>query len=79
MGLVFTVNVASLDNLINEIETFGKAESLPVDDTGLQEFADKYLGDDDLIDDDMDLQTYAQLLLVAHEAKRRNQPLWVIK
>ena len=39
----------------------------------------KYLEDDDIIDDDMDLQTYAQLLLAAHEAVRRGQPLWIVK
>ena len=73
------LNVAALGELINELEAFGKAESLPIDDKGLQEFAQKYLDDDDLIDQDMDLQTYAQLLLAAHEAKRRKQPLWVVK
>lgn len=70
--------VASLPELVSELETLGAAIGLPVDDEGLKQLATKY-DDDDLVDDDMDLQTYAQLLLAAHVAQRRSQILWVVK
>jgi hypothetical protein len=44
----------------------------------LKQLAEKYQ-EDDLIDEDMDIQTYGQLLLAAHEAQRRRQVLWVVK
>jgi hypothetical protein len=44
----------------------------------LKQLAAKYQ-DDDLIDSDMDIQTYAQLLLAARVAQRRRQVLWVVK
>jgi hypothetical protein len=70
--------VASLPVLVSELEDLGKALGLPTDDNGLREFAAKYQ-DDDLIDDDMDIQTYAQLLLASHTAQRRRQVLWIVK
>src|SRR4051794_32988110 len=47
---------------------------LPTDDAGLRSLAERY-GDDDLVDEDMDVQTYAQLLLTAHVAQRRRHVL----
>jgi hypothetical protein len=70
--------VASLPALVSELEGLGKALGLPTDDNGLRKLAVKYQ-DDDLIDDDMDIQTYAQLLLASHAAQRRRQVLWVVK
>jgi hypothetical protein len=70
--------VASLSALLGELEDVGKALRLPTDDVGLQQLAEKYQ-DDDLVDDDMDIQTYAQLLMAVHEAQRRRQVLWVVK
>jgi hypothetical protein len=52
--------------------------NLPVDEAGLKALEAKY-DDDELCDEDMDVQTYAQLLLGARMAQSRNQPLWVIK
>lgn len=72
------LDLASLDHLIAELEAFGRASGLPLDEAGLQELAAKY-NDDDTIDADMDLQTYAQLLLASHEAKRARCPLWIVK
>ena len=72
------LDVASLPGLIRELEQFGTISNLPVDDAGLKALEAKY-DDDDLCDEDMDLQTYAQLLLGARMARSRNQPLWVIK
>ena len=70
--------VASLPVLVSELEKLGKALGLPSGDIGLKELAAKY-HDEDSIDDDMDIQTYAQLLLAAHVAQRRRQVLWVVK
>ena len=70
--------VASLPALVQELESFGRASKLPVDDSGLEELAARY-DDDDLVDSDMDIQTYAALLMAAHEAMRRRQVLWVVK
>ena len=72
------LDVASLGDLVPELETFGHALGLAVDLAGLEALADKY-DDDDLCDDDMDLQTYAQLLQGAKIALERGQPLWVVK
>jgi hypothetical protein len=70
--------VASLPALVSELEDLGSALNLPTDDNGLKQFAEKYQ-EDDLIDDDTDIQTYAQLLLAAHVAHRRRQVLWAVK
>jgi hypothetical protein len=73
------LDVASLTNLTSELEALGKLLDLPVDDDGLRALAARYSDDDDLVDSDMEIQTYAQLLLAAHEASRRRAPLWVVK
>lgn len=73
------LDVACLDNLISELEAIGAALNLPTDDAALQQLAAKYLEDDDLIDEDLDIQTFAELLPCARLAKQRNQPLWVVK
>lgn len=72
------LDVASLPELLRELELLGPALGLPIDDPSLCKLAEKYQ-DDDLIDDDMEIQTYAQLLLAAHLADRRRQVLWVVK
>ena len=64
--------------MVSELKDLGKVLGLPSDDDGLKELAAKYR-DDDLVDADMDVQTYAQLLLAAHVAQRRRQVLWVVK
>jgi len=70
--------VGALDGLVVELENFGKIAGLPTDDVGLELLAEKY-DDDDLCDDDMETQTYAQLLLVGHLAQRGRYPLWIVK
>jgi len=77
-GETTPLDVASLPALVSELENVGRALGLPTDDNGLTQLAAKYQ-DDDLIDDDEDIQTYAQLLLAAHVAQRRRQVLWVVK
>ena len=72
------LDVASLEGLIAELETLGPALGLATDPAGLAEIAARYQ-DDDRVDDDMEIQTFAQLLIAAREAARRRQPLWVVK
>jgi len=72
------LSVASLPALVQELQRFGAAAGLPIDAPGLQALAAKY-DDDDLCDEDMDVQTYAQLLQGALVASERRQPLWIIK
>jgi hypothetical protein len=70
--------VGSLGRLLSELEAVGAALGLPTDDLGLRELAGRYQ-DDDLVDEDMEIQTYAQLLRSAHAAQRRRPTLWVVK
>jgi hypothetical protein len=72
------LSVASLPCLVDELKRFASVAGLPADLLGLQTLAAKY-DDDDLCDEDMDLQTYAQLLQGAMIAIERNQPLWIVK
>ena len=72
------LDVAPLEALIGELEKVGPALGLATDEAGLAAIATKY-ADDDLCDDDMEIQTYAQLLLAARVAVTRRQPLWVVK
>ena len=72
------LDVASLEGLIDELERVGPALGLATDPAGLAALAAKY-DDDDLRDDDMEIQTYAQLLIAARAAAARRQPLWVVK
>jgi hypothetical protein len=70
--------VGSLPALVRELEAVGGGLGLPTEDEELKCLGAKYQ-DDDLIDLDMDTQTYAQLLLAAREAQRRRQVLWIVK
>ncbi len=72
------LDVAPLEGLITELEQVGPALGLATDDAGLASLAARY-ADDDRCDDDMEVQTYAQLLLAARQAVARRQPLWVVK
>ncbi len=73
------LKVASLRRLIEELTLIGRALKLPTDTQGLESLAQNCLEDDDLIDEDMEIQTYAQLFLAAYKAVSRDQPLWVVK
>ena len=72
------LDVAPLEGLIAELERVGPALGLATDEVSLAAIAARYR-DDDLCDDDMEIQTYAQLLRAAREAATRRQPLWVVK
>ena len=71
-------HVASLPELVRNLGSFAAAESLPTDDLGLMQLAAKYLEDDALIDADLDVQTYVQLMLTARQAVARKQALWIV-
>ncbi len=72
------LDVAPLEGLIAELEKLGPALGLATDLDGLAQIVARYQ-DDDSCDDDMEIQTFAQLLITAREAARRRQPLWVVK
>jgi len=73
------LDVGALDNLIAELELIGDTLGLPTDDSALNELFRKYIDDDDLIDEDMDVQTFTQLLPLARFAREQRLPLWVVK
>jgi hypothetical protein len=72
------LKVGSLAALVGELEAVGAALGLPTDDDALRELADEH-AEDEPEDGDMDFQTYAELLLAARVAVRRQQVLWVVK
>ena len=71
-------HVASLPDLVRNLGAFASASSLPTDDLELMQLAVKYLEDDALIDADLDVQTYVQLMLSARQAVARKQALWIV-
>jgi hypothetical protein len=72
------LQVASLTALIDELTRFAHHASLPTDDLELMGLAARYLEDDEMIDKELDLQTYVQLMLTAKQAVARRQALWVV-
>jgi hypothetical protein len=72
------LQVASLEHLLDALRTFAADAALPTDDVELMELAAKYLEDDLLISDDLDVQTYVQLMLSAKQAAATRRALWVV-
>jgi hypothetical protein len=72
------LQVASLSRLLAELSAFAEAAALPTDDVELMTLAAKYLEDDLLISDDLDVQTYVQLMLSAKQAAAAGRALWVV-
>ena len=70
-------HVASLPALVDALKMFAAVGSLPTDDVELMQLAAKYLEDDELIEADLDIQTYVQLMLSARQAVARKQALWI--
>jgi hypothetical protein len=70
---------ASLLSLVQELQLFASERDLPVDEMGLQALWEHYTDDEDLIDEDLEIQTYAQLMLAAAMATAHRMPLWVVK
>ena len=71
-------HVASLTALVDGLQQFAGKAKLPVDEVGLMQLSVKYLEDDALIDKDLDIQTYVQLMLSARQAVARGQALWIV-
>lgn len=71
------LQVGSLPALVEELRLFAAAASLPTDDVELMELAAHYLEDDLSFDQDLEIQTYVQLMLAAKQASARGQMLWI--
>lgn len=71
-------HVASLPALVDALQKFAASASLPTDDVELMQLAAKYLEEDELLEADLDVQTYVQLMLSARQAVARNQALWIV-
>ena len=72
------LQVGSVAELLAELRSFAASASLPTDDVELMQLAAHYLEDDDLFDQDLDVQTYVQLMLSAKQAAARRLPLWIV-
>jgi len=71
-------HVASLPALVDALQQFATRAKLPVDEVELMQLAAKYLEDDELVEADLDVQTYVQLMLSARQAVARGQALWIV-
>ena len=71
------LEVGSLDALLDELRAFAAKCALPTDDVELMQLAARYLEDDALVDADLDVQTYVQLMLAAKQSAARGVPLWI--
>lgn len=71
-------HVASLPALVDALQQFAAGAKLPTDDLGLMQLAAKYLEEDELVEADLDVQTYVQLMLSARQAIARGQELWIV-
>ena len=72
------LQVGSVPQLLEELRRFAASASLPTDDIELMKLGAHYLESDDLYDQDLDVQTYVQLMLSAKQAAARGQALWVV-
>lgn len=72
------LQVASLARLLDALRAFAAETALPTDDVELMELSAKYLEDDLLISDDLDVQAYVQLMLSAKQAAATRRALWVV-
>jgi len=71
------LEIGSLDSLLHELRAFAAKAALPTDDVELMELAAHYLENDALIDQDLDVQTYVQLMLAAKQSATHGVPLWI--
>lgn len=71
------LEIGSLDALLDELRAFAAQASLPTDDVELMQLAAHYLENDTLIDQDLDVQTYVQLMLAAKQSAAHGVPLWI--
>jgi hypothetical protein len=71
------LEIGSLDSLLGELRAFAAKAALPTDDVELMQLAAHYLENDALIDQDLDVQTYVQLMLAAKQSATHGVPLWI--
>ena len=71
------LEIGSLDSLLGELRAFAAKAALPTDDVELMQLAAHYLENDALIDRDLDVQTYVQLMLAAKQSAAHGVPLWI--
>jgi hypothetical protein len=71
------LQVGSVETLLAELRDFAARVSLPTDEVELMALANRYLEDDSLIDADLDVQTYVQVVLSAKQAAAQGLPLWI--
>lgn len=71
--------IASLTNLIHELERVGKALSLPTDEAGIDSLIAALADDDSSEDENFNVQVFASLLRCARIASQAKRPLWVVK
>ena len=71
------LEVGSLDALLEELRQFAASAELPTDDVEMMQLSAHYLEDDALFDQDLDVQTYLQLMLAAKQSAAHGLPLWI--
>ena len=71
------LEIGSLDSLLGELRAFAAKAALPTDDVELMQLAAHYLENDALIEQDLDVQTYVQLMLAAKQSAAHGVPLWI--
>ena len=71
------LEIGSLDALLAELRAFAAKAALPTDDVELMKLAAHYLENDALFDQDLDVQTYVQLMLAAKQSAAHRVPLWI--
>jgi hypothetical protein len=71
------LEIGGLDSLLGELRAFAEKAALPTDEVELMQLAAHYLENDALIDQDLDVQTYVQLMLAAKQSAAHGVPLWI--
>jgi hypothetical protein len=71
------LEIGSLDSLLDELRAFAAKAALPTDDVELMQLAAHYLENDALFEQDLDVQTYVQLMLAAKQSAAHGVPLWI--
>ena len=71
------LEVGSLEHLLDELRQFAAAAGLPTDDVEMMQLSAHYLEDDELFEQDLDVQTYLQLMLAAKQSAAHSLPLWI--
>ena len=71
------LEIGSLDALLAELRAFAAKAALPTDDVELMQLAAHYLENDALVEQDLDVQTYIQLMLAAKQSAAHGVPLWI--